>query len=414
MGESYATDLQDYERREIAEDVAEVIDAVRRRGDAALRDFAFRAHGETRAELRLDDDEIQRSVQDLPGTTRSRLADAQERMRTAAQAQRDCLRDCESQPSSGFVQGIRHVAVGSSAAYLSRPRGDDPRAGLPSFHAAVVLARCAGVSRVVACIRPCGGPAQSVCVAAAHIGGADEVYLLDGVHGIAALAVGTESVPRVDVVAGAGDPLTAEACHRLFGERALDVSARSDDLLLIADRTADARRAAAELIAAVLADGEARAVLVTASSTLAHLVSVHVEQALLHHPQAGVARAAWRGRGSIRVVSDAMAACALADRYAFGHVRVIAETPRWYLDRLRNHGTVSLGFAGRGEERLAPLGAPVAVDASAPRHPRALWIGHFMRAVTYREWADDGVAGGLASGERQLADTVVALAPSLG
>ncbi len=391
MGESYATDLQDYAHRELAEEVAEVIDAVRRRGDVAVRELAARAHATVPDEFRLSAAQIRESAERVPAEAREELACQLRRIRAVAQAQRDALRDCETEVTDGWVHGVRHVPVSASATYLSGAQTDlDPR-DLAPFQTGIVLARHAGVPRVVACVPPGTAALESLFVTAADMAGADEIYLLDGIHAVAALALGTESVPPVDVAVGCGDVLTAQASWQLFGDRGVDIAGRAGGLLVIADETADPSHAAGELLSAVLSDLDARAVLIATSARLATRVQEELEVRLrtTATPRCGQARSAWTRRGTITVVADAHAACALADRFAFGRVRIMTEGPRWYLDRMRRCGAVILGGATTGSAGDAAPVVPVSVRSCSPRQHRALWIGHFLRAVGYSEWVGD-------------------------
>jgi sulfopropanediol 3-dehydrogenase len=402
MNESYATGLQDYARREIAEDVAAVTEAVRRRGDEAVRELTRRARGFAPAQSRLSDPEIAACIDSLSTPALDDIADAVLQIRAFAQAQRAGLRDCETGRTSGFVHGVRHVPVGSSATTVSWPA--DARmcsADLSAWLTSLTLAASAGVPRVVACVPPDGSTTQAWFVAAAQFAGTTEIHLLDGVPAIAALAIGTESVERVDVTVDCGGPLTAEATHQLFGGRGLDLARRPADLLVIADESADPHVLGAELATAVVRDAEARAVLVTASVELAQQVAVCVERELASRPPSEDACRRWDRQGAIHRTPDVAAACALADRYAFPHVRIVTDCPRCYLDQLHSCATASFGeedAAGAGQS----LGSPIPVRAASPRHHQALWIGHFMRSVAYREWVGEGseepsaAGGGLA------------------
>ena len=393
MGESYATDLQDYAHRELAEEVAEIIDAVRRRGDSAVRELAARAHSAVPGEFRLTPGQVRESAGRVSAEAAETLAGQLRRIRAVAQAQRDALRDCETEVTDGWVHGVRHVPVGASATYLSGALTEvDPR-DLGRFQTGIVLARHAGVPRVVACVRPGEAAMQSLFVTAADMAGADEIYLLDGVHAVAALALGTESVAAVDVIVGCGDALTAQASWQLFGDRGVNIAGRAGGLLVIADEAADPARAADELLAAVLGDLDARAVLVATCSSLAQRVESEIEARLRSVPRCGQARSAWTRRGVITVVADPHAACALADRFAFGRVRIMTEGPRWYLDRMRRCGAVVLGGATSGSESATAPVVPVSVRSCSPRQHRALWIGHFLRAVGYSERVGDRPTG---------------------
>jgi sulfopropanediol 3-dehydrogenase len=386
MGESYATDLRDYAHRELAEDVAEIIDAVRRRGDAAVRELSARAHSSVPPDFRLSEGDILASAERVPAGMLHELGGRLRRIQAVAQAQRDSLRDCETEVTDGWVHGVRHVPVGSAGTYLSGPLTDIDACDLASFQTGIALARHAGVPRVLACVRPGETPIQALFVTAARMAGADEIYLLDGVQAVAALALGTESVAPVDVAVGCGDALTAQASWQLFGDRGVDLAGRAGGLLVIADDSADTVQAAGALLAAVLSDLDARAVLITASADLAQQVGDAIERCLRAQTRCGEARSAWTRRGAITLVADAHAACALGERYAFGRGWIMTEGPRWYLDQMRRCGAAVLGSDAAGDG--APV-VPVSVRSCSTRHHRALWIGHFLRAVGYSEWMGD-------------------------
>ncbi|MGO9960879.1 MAG: histidinol dehydrogenase [Solirubrobacteraceae bacterium] len=381
MSESYATDLQDYADRELAEEVAGVIDAVRRRGDEAVRDFTRRGHGFVPDEFRLRSDEIRRVLTTVPSPVLDRLRRAREETRAFARAQRESMRDVEIESPPGVVNGIRHVAVGSAAAYLSSPAGS-PRsaAELTGLQASVVFARVAGVARVVALVPPGDGQLQTLAIATAALAGADELYLLDGVQAIAALALGTESIQRVDVAIGCGDPPMAEAARRLFGERGIELSSAPSELLVIADDSADPQLIARDLLGAVRCGPQSRAVLVTTSIRIAAQVPAEIERSA----EANGARLTWQRQGAIHLVRDAQVACAVADRYALECLQIRSSEPHWYLTHLHNYGAACLHPATATDEcDEGGSAVPVRLKSRSARQHEALWIGTFLRATTY-------------------------------
>ncbi|HEX6620846.1 MAG TPA: histidinol dehydrogenase, partial [Solirubrobacteraceae bacterium] len=202
MSKSYATDADDYRRGEIAETVAHVIDAVRRRGDEAVRDHARRADGWAPDDFRLSQREIDRCVAEIPASTRADIRFAQGQLERFAEAQRASLRDVEIETLPGIRLGHRHIPFASVGAYVPGRR----RLPVAAAQMSVVAARVAGVPRIVACAPPRDGGPVAADVAAMALAGAHEIYAVGGIHGLAALALGTESIPRVDVIVASGGP----------------------------------------------------------------------------------------------------------------------------------------------------------------------------------------------------------------
>jgi sulfopropanediol 3-dehydrogenase len=279
---------------------------------------------------------------------------------------------------------VRHVPVGSVGVCV--PSADF---ALPTtLLAAIVTARVAGVPRVVACTPLIAGQLPCAFVAALQLAGADEIYALAGVHGVAALAFGTESIPRVEVVIGPSDAPTAEAKRQLFGDRSVTLSATPRELLVIADESADPELVATDLLAAIASGPDARAVLISTSIVLAASVPAALARALDALPGGELAGRTWQRGGAIHVVRDRQAACALADRHGFELVEIMTVDPRWFLRRLRSCGQVLVGAATA--TALADAGAGALLPPAAPtiRRRDSLWIGSFLKTVTYREGAD--------------------------
>ena len=158
-----------------------------------------------------------------------------------------------------------------------------------------------------------------------HLAGADEIYALGGVHALAAFALGTESIARVEVVNGSGDLALVEAARQLFGSSRLDLAVGATEILIIADDSADPALVAADLIGPCEHAAHARGVLVTTSAALAACVTAEIERTLGARPFAEAARLAWRQHGAIHVVQNADDACAHADRYAVGAVEILPQ-----------------------------------------------------------------------------------------
>ncbi|KMS84248.1 histidinol dehydrogenase, partial [Streptomyces regensis] len=196
----------------VAERVSTIISDIRARGDEAVREYSERFDRWSPESFRLSEEEVERIVAGVPDQVLDDIRFVQDQVRGFARHQRDALADVEVETLPGVHLGHRHVPVAAAGAYV--PGGRYPLTA--SAHMTIVTAKVAGVPRVAACPPPIRGEVPAATVAAMHLAGADEIYLLGGVQAMAALAVGTESLPRVDLIAGPGNAYVAEAKRQLF------------------------------------------------------------------------------------------------------------------------------------------------------------------------------------------------------
>ena len=253
----------------------------------------------------------------------------------------------------------------------------------------IVTAKVAGVSRVAAATPPLQGEVPDATVAAMHLGGADEIYLLGGVQAVAALAVGTESIPRVDMLAGPGNAFVAEAKRQLFGEVGIDLFAGPTEVLIVADEHADPFVVAVDLLSQAEHGPDSPAVLITTSEQVATAVVSHIERLLPDMPTKDFAGPAWRDHGQVHLVRDLTAAYALADEFAFEHVQILTEQPRQALDAMHNYGALFLGegtCVSYGDKTIGTN--HVLPTRGAARYTGGLWVGKYLRTVTYQEVTD--------------------------
>jgi sulfopropanediol 3-dehydrogenase len=225
-----------------------------------------------------------------------------------------------------------------------------------------------------------------VTVTAMRMAGADEIYVMGGVQAVAAMALGTESIAPVDFLVGPGNVYVAEAKRQLFGEVGIDLLAGPTEILIVADETADAEIVAADLLGQAEHGLSSPAVLITTSSELAGRVRDAVQRQLEGLPTADVAGAAWRDNGTIEVVGSLDDAAARADAYAFEHVEIHTREPRHFLERLVNYGALFLGEATTVAYGDKTIGTNhVLPTAGAARYSGGLWVGSFLKTVTYQE-----------------------------
>ncbi|MBZ6106559.1 histidinol dehydrogenase [Streptomyces olivaceus] len=372
-------------RADVTERVRAILDDVRAHGDDAVRRYSEKFDDWSPDSFRLAPDEIRRIVSRVPDTVLDDIRFVQQQVRTFAQAQRDALGDVEIETLPGVRLGHRHIPVSGAGAYV--PGGRYPLTA--SAHMTIVTAKVAGVPRVAACTPPIRGEIPAATVAAMHLAGADEIHLLGGVQAVAALALGTETVDPVPMLAGPGNAYVAEAKRQLFGEVGIDLFAGPTEILVIADEHADPFVVAVDLLSQAEHGPDSPAVLVTTSEALGHEVARHVERLLPGMPTRDFAAPAWRDHGEIVVADGLDEAFRIADSYASEHVEVLTENPRQALEKMRDYGALFLGEGTCVSYGDKVIGTNhVLPTRGAARYTGGLWVGKYLKTVTYQEVTD--------------------------
>jgi sulfopropanediol 3-dehydrogenase len=362
-----------------------VIADIRRRGDAAVREYSQKFDSWDPAEFRLSDAQIAEVMDRVPAQVIDDIRFVQDQVRRMAQRQKDSLGEFELETFPGVILGQKNIPISAAGAYV--PGGRYPL--LASAHMTIVTAKVAGVERVVAATPPIDGGIPDATVAAMHLAGADEIYILGGVQAVTALAVGTETIAPVDLLAGPGNAFVAEAKRQLFGEVGIDLFAGPTEVLIVADEHADPFVVAVDLLSQAEHGPDSPAVLITTSRELAETVIAHVDDLLPGMPTRDFAGAAWRDYGEVHVVASLDDAFALADEYAFEHVQILTEEPRRALDAMTHYGALFLGegtCVSYGDKTIGTN--HVLPTRGAARYTGGLWVGKYLRTVTYQEVTD--------------------------
>ncbi|MEA2363787.1 MAG: sulfopropanediol 3-dehydrogenase [Thermoleophilaceae bacterium] len=386
---------------EVRRAVAEMLADVERRGEDAVRELSRSLDGWEPDSFLVGNEEVEAAAASLPEELKGHIAFAQARVRDFAERQLATLSDLQVETLRGVRLGHRHVPVGAVGAYV--PGGRYPM--LASAFMTVVVPKVAGVERVVASAPPREGrgihPAMLYAMASS---GADQILCLGGVQALAAMAFGLAEVEPVDMIVGAGNAYVAEAKRQLFGRVGIDLLAGPTEILVLADATADAGLVAADLVGQAEHGPTSPAVLVTTSTELGAAVLAEVRALLAWLPSREVAAAAWRDHGEIVVARDRDEAIEIANRYAHEHVEVHADERELdaYLDGLRNYGSLFLG-----EEATVAFGDKavgtnhVLPTAGAARYTGGLWVGKFLKTLTYQWLTEEGM--------RQIAPAAAAI-----
>ena len=208
----------------------------------------------------------------------------------------------------------------------------------------ILTAKVAGCPHVTACTPPIAGKIPVNTVAAMHLAGADEIYILGGVQAVAAMAIGTTTMKKVNFIAGPGNAFVAETKRQLFGEEiGIDLPAGPTEILIVADEHADPFTVATDLLSQAEHGPDSPAVLITNSKTLGEKTITEVERLLKILPTADIAGVSWDRLGEVNIVEDLDEAYKLADQYAYEHVQILTKNPREALTKMSNYGALFLG-----------------------------------------------------------------------
>lgn len=207
----------------------------------------------------------------------------------------------------------------------------------------ILTAKVAGVPQVIACTPPIAGKIPNATVAAMHFAGADEIYVLGGVQAIAAMACGTETIKKVDFLAGPGNAFVAEGKRQLFGEVGIDLFAGPTEILVVADEHADPYTCAVDLISQAEHGPDTPAILVTNSRKVGEETLKFVDKVLEILPTAPVASVSWASFGEVIIAKDMDEAYQIADDIASEHVEILTDNPREALKKMTNYGALFLG-----------------------------------------------------------------------
>ncbi|WP_026585438.1 histidinol dehydrogenase [Bacillus sp. J33] len=373
----------------VREAVSAVLKNIEKNGDAEVRKLSEQFDKWSPEQFRLTDEQIQEIVASVPEQTINDIKFAQEQIRNFAEHQKAALKDIEVETLPGVFLGHKNIPVNSVGCYI--PGGRYPM--VASSHMSVLTAKVAGVKRVIACTPPIKGEIPSATVAAMHLAGADEIYILGGIQAMGAMALGTETIEPVDMLVGPGNAFVAEAKRQLYGRVGIDLFAGPTEVLVIADETADAEMVATDLLGQAEHGPNSPAALITTSEKLADETVKEIERQLETLPTADVAGAAWKDYGSIILVDSLEEAVVEADKLAYEHVEVLTEDPNYFLENMTNYGALFLG----PETNVAYGDKVIGTNHTLPtkkaaRYTGGLWVGKFLKTCTYQRTTPEASA----------------------
>lgn len=381
------SDAELYEAdRKVRDTVAGILDDIRSRGEAAVRELSRRLDDWDPPSFRLSEAQIADVMAQISQQTIDDLIFAQAQIRRFAQAQRAALQDVEVETLPGVILGHKNIPVNSVGCYV--PGGRYPM--VASAHMSVLTAKVAGVPRVIASTPPINGELPRETIAAMHLAGADEIHVIGGVQAVARMALGTEEVAAVDMLVGPGNAYVAEAKRQLFGKVGIDLLAGPTEVLVIADDSADAEMVATDLLGQAEHGPTSPAILITTSPSLAAAVQVEIGRQLETLPTADIAGVAWQEYGQVILVANHAEAATEADRIACEHVEVLTTDNDFFQRTLTNYGALFLGPRTNVAYGDKVIGTNHTLPTKqAARYTGGLWVGKFLKTVTYQKVLTD-------------------------
>lgn len=359
---------------------------IEKRGDAAVRELSQKFDNWAPESFRLTQAEIEAAVAQVSARDLDDIRFAQSNVRTFAEHQKAALRDLEVETLPGVILGHKNIPVDSVGCYV--PGGKYPM--VASAHMSVLTAKVAGVKRVVASAPPYRGGAHPAIVAAMHLAGADEIFVLGGVQAIGAMALGTETMQPVDMLVGPGNAFVAEAKRQLYGRVGIDLFAGPTETLVIADDSVDAELCATDLLGQAEHGPTSPAILLTTSEKLGRETIAQIERLLQILPTAEVARVSWADYGEVIVCDSEEEMLTEANRIASEHVQVMTRDPDYFLTNMTNYGALFLGPRTNVAFGDKVIGTNHTLPTRrAARFTGGLWVGKFMKTCTYQRVLTD-------------------------
>lgn len=363
--------------------VSEMLLDLEQHGMDAVRKYSKQFDDWSPESFELSDKQMDTILKSLPDQLVRDTDYCQGNVRKFAQAQLKTLLPLETEIRPGVILGHKHIPVNSVGSYI--PGGRYPMFG--SAQMSIIPAKVAGVKNVFACTPPVKGEGYfPATINAMKKAGADRIFIIGGVPALALMAFGLDGVKPVDILCGAGNKFVAEAKRQLFGRCGIDLLAGPTEIAIIADDSADPALVACDLLGQAEHDPNSGVYLICMSESFARRAIAEVEKQLETLPTREIASLSWRDNGIVHVADDVNEAIALSDDYAPEHLELHVEDKDTFVRNLANYGslfigeetTVAYGDKSIGTNHILPT-------SRAARYTGGVWVGKFLKTVTYQK-----------------------------
>lgn len=369
--------------KSIVEDTLKLIE---KDGDKAVRELSEKFDAFSPKQFKLSPEEINALISEVPEDQLNAIKFTLEQVQTFAKAQRAAIQDIEVETLPGVTLGHKNIPMNAVGCYV--PGGRYPM--LASAIMSISTAKVAGVKRILAATPPKNAKPYPATVAAMHLSGADEIYVLGGIQAIGAMAIGTESIEAVDMLVGPGNAFVAEAKRQLYGRVGIDLFAGPTEILVVADETADVEMVATDLLGQAEHGINSPAVLLTSNADLANSLETEINKQLKTLETAEVAGQAWRDYGQIILVDTDEELVSEADRIASEHVEILTRNPDYFLEHMTNYGSLFLGKETNVAYGDKAIGTNHILPTNkASRYTGGLWVGKYLKTVTYQKCTEE-------------------------
>ena len=370
-----------------ARKVSEMLCDLEREGMNAVRRYSRELDQWDPPSFELSPQEIQAAIDRCDAQLKQDTEFCQNNVRNFAQAQLATMHELEIETMPGVILGHRHIPVASVGSYI--PGGRYPMFG--SAQMSIIPAKVAGVKTIAACTPPVKGegyfPATINAIANA---GADRIFILGGVQAFALMAFGMGAVAPADILCGAGNKFVAEAKRQLYGHCGIDLLAGPTEIGIIADDTSDPVVVACDVLGQAEHDPNSGQIVVCLSEGHARKVLLEIERQMAVLPTREIASQSWNAYGRLLCASSKDEAIAIMDDWAPEHLELLVQDTDYYFNRVQNYGslfigeetTVAYGDKSIGTNHILPTGR-------AARYTGGVWVGKFLKTVTYQRMTPD-------------------------
>ena len=381
------------DNEKVKEIVENTLKEIELRGDDYIRELSEKFDNYSPSHFQLSEEQINELVNEVSNDDIEDIQFAQEQVRSFALAQLKTLNEIEIETQPGVILGHKNIPVQAVGCYV--PAGKFPM--VASAHMSVVTASVAGVPRIIATTPPFQGRPNPAVVAAMKMGGAHEIYVLGGMQGVGAMAIGTETIKPVDMLVGPGNAYVAEAKRQLYGRVGIDLFAGPTETMIICDDTVDAEICATDLLGQAEHGYNSPAIMITNSKKLAQETLKEIDRLLEILPTKDTANVSWSEYGEVIYCETYEEMLFKANEIASEHVQVMTDRDDWFLENMTSYGALFLGARTNVANGDKVIGTNHTLPTKkAGRYTGGLWVGKFIKTHTYQKITTDEAATKIA------------------